>query len=321
MAASQQNKAQIALELTEENLRALLQSIGDRQHALSTSRSSSRSRPENTSDILSLEASDATEILPGIRRIPSISSTIDSTPQGSVVNLSARRAAVRLTSDRKPVQGTRHRRRLENAQMLYNPHAVPPSPADFLPTPTYAIRRIDKSFSEYLVTMSSKVFEDFMFLQDTDRQKVVDKRPHIPKTLKDRVKKGHLTQPYLKGIEEDIRKFVLSAPAAEISHLPNEIRRATYYAAISRTPQRLSSPAFQAAETKANQFLLEKEIEIDPDSEKAESFSRWIVYQIAEYYQVSCYTKIAGERRIPCVVLNVDGKPFEEVPRPIWTYV
>ncbi|KAK9430991.1 hypothetical protein V1505DRAFT_369687 [Lipomyces doorenjongii] len=283
--------------LTEENLQALLRSIED--SSISISRSTSRTRRDNASDIHSLDISDATDVLPGVKRVPVPPSTIDSTPQGSVVNFSARQAAARLSTGRRPVQGTRHRRRLENARMLHNANAVPPQPEDYLPTPTYAVRRIDKNLADYLSTLQSKIPEDVMslFLDDSNRRSG-DRGPHIPKTLKERVKKGHLTQPYLKGLEENIREFVLSASAGErVAVVTN-------------------------AERKRQQFLLEKEITIEPDTEGAEAFSRWIVYQIAEYYRISCYTKIVDNRRIPCVVLNVDeSKPFNEVPRPIWTYV
>ncbi|KAK9494135.1 hypothetical protein V1508DRAFT_413791 [Lipomyces doorenjongii] len=284
--------------LTEENLQALLRSIED--SSISISRSTSRTRGDNASDIYSLDISDATDVLPGVKRVPVPPSTIDSTPQGSVVNFSARQAAATLSSTgRRPVQGTRHRRRLENARMLHNANAVPPQPEDYLPTPTYAVRRIDKNLADYLSTLQSKIPEDVMslFLADSNRRSG-DRGPHIPKTLKERVKKGHLTQPYLKGLEENIREFVLSASAGErVAVVTN-------------------------AERNRQQFLLEKEITIEPDTDRAEAFSRWIVYQIAEYYRISCYTKIVDNRRIPCVVLNVDeGKPFNEVPRPIWTFV
>ncbi|KAK9361380.1 hypothetical protein V1504DRAFT_452122 [Lipomyces starkeyi] len=293
--------------LTEENLQALLRSIED--SSISISRSPSRTRRDNLSDIYSLDISDATatDVLPGVRRVPVPPSTIDSTPQGSVVNFSARQAAARLsTSGRRPVQGTRHRRRLENARMLYNPHAVPPQPEDYLPTPTYAVRRIDKNLADYLSTLRSKIPEDVMSLfLDDDKRRNGDRRPHIPKTLKERVKKGHLTQPYLKGLEENIREFVLSATAGDRVAVVTNAERST-------KGQNQLTP----------QFLLEKEIRIEPDTDRAEAFSRWIVYQIAEYYRISYYTKIVDNKRIPCVILNVDGnKSFNEVPRPIWTYV
>ncbi|KAK9375557.1 uncharacterized protein V1513DRAFT_442360 [Lipomyces chichibuensis] len=291
--------------LTEENLQALLRSIED--SSISISHSTSRARRDNVSDIYSLDISDATDVLPGVRRVPVPPSTIDSTPQGSVVNFSARQAAARLsTTGRRPVQGTRHRRRLENARMLYNPHAVPPKPEDYLPTPTYAVRRIDKNLADYLSTLHTKIPEDVMslFLEDHNRRSG-DRGPHIPKTLKERVKKGHLTQPYLKGLEENIREFVLSAPAGDRVGVVTNAER-------NRKGQNQLT----------QQFLLEKEITIEPDTDRAEAFSRWIVYQIAEYYRISCYTKIVDNKRIPCVILNVDeSKPCNEVPRPIWTYV
>ncbi|KAK9330567.1 hypothetical protein V1520DRAFT_340114 [Lipomyces starkeyi] len=291
--------------LTEENLQALLRSIED--SSISISRSTSRTRRDNASDIYSLDISDATDVLPGVRRAPVPPSTIDSTPQGSVVNFSARQAAARLsTTGRRPVQGTRHRRRLENARMLYNPHAVPPQPEDYLPTPTYAVRRIDKNLADYLSTLRSKIPEDVMSLfLDDDKRRNGDRGPHIPKTLKERVKKGHLTQPYLKGLEENIREFVLSATAGD-------------RVAVVTNAERTRKGRNQLTQ----QFLLEKEITIEPDTDGAEAFSRWIVYQIAEYYRISCYTKIVDNKRIPCVILNVDeNKSFNEVPRPIWTYV
>ncbi|KAK9485845.1 hypothetical protein V1527DRAFT_465699 [Lipomyces starkeyi] len=291
--------------LTEENLQALLRSIED--SSISISRSTSRTRRDNASDIYSLDISDATDVLPGVRRVPVPPSTIDSTPQGSVVNFSARQVAARLSSTgRRPVQGTRHRRRLENARMLYNPHAVPPQPEDYLPTPTYAVRRIDKNLADYLSTLRSKIPEDVMSLfLDDDKRRNGDRRPHIPKTLKERVKKGHLTQPYLKGLEENIREFVLSATAGDRVAVVTNAER-------SIKGQNQLTP----------QFLLEKEIRIEPDTDRAEAFSRWIVYQIAEYYRISCYTKIVDNKRIPCVILNVDeNKSFNEVPQAIWTYV
>ncbi|KAK9323994.1 hypothetical protein V1517DRAFT_318978 [Lipomyces orientalis] len=300
--------------LTEENLQALLRSIDDSRASMS--RSSSRTRDDNVSDIYSLDISAATDVLPGVRRVPEPPSTVDSTPQGSVVNFSARQAAARLsTTGRRPVQGNRHRRRLENARMLYNPHAVPPQPQDYLPTPTYAVRRIDRNLVDYLSTLRTKIPEDFMSLCNRDddennRQRNGRGGPHIPKTLKERVKKGHLTRPFLQALEEDIREFVLTVPARDGQQLP---------------PAPASERNIDGRKTGAarqRQFLLEKEIPIVPDTDRAESFSRWIVYQIAEYYRISCYTKIVNDRRVPCVILNVDeNEPFSEVPRPIWTYV
>ncbi|KAK9243502.1 hypothetical protein V1506DRAFT_544206 [Lipomyces tetrasporus] len=303
--------------LTEENLQALLRSIEDSRASMS--RSSSRTRNDNASDIYSLGISAPTDdVLPGVRRVPGPPSTVDSTPQGSVVNFSARQAAARLsTTGRRPVQGNRHRRRLENARMLYNPHAVPPQPQDYLPTPTYAVRRIDRNLVDYLSTLGTKVHEDFLSLcnreddkDDNNRRRNGRGGPHIPKTLKERVKRGHLTRPFLKALEEDIREFVLTADGQQLPPPPPPP------ASAERNIRGSKSGAAR------QQFLLEKEIPIVPDTDRAESFSRWIVYKIAEYYRMSCYTKIVNNRRVPCVILNVDGNElFGEVPRPIWTYV
>ncbi|KAK9365396.1 hypothetical protein V1509DRAFT_383507 [Lipomyces kononenkoae] len=298
--------------LTEENLQALLRSIEDT--SISVSRSSSRTRRDNASEIYTVDMSDGSEVLPGVRWAPTPPSTVVSTPQGSVVNLSARQAAARLgSSGRRPVQGSRHRRRLENARMLYNPHAVPPQPQDFLPTPTYAVRRIDKNLADYLSTLRTKFPEDVMalYLEGENRRHGV-REPHISKTLKERVKKGHLTQPYLKGLEENIREFVLSVLERGNAQLLLE------NAGLVTNPDQGSSSRTGSTD----QFLLEKEITIEPDTERAEAFSRWIVYQIAEYYSMSCYTKIVDNRHIPCVILSVDeNRTLNEIPRPIWTYV
>ncbi|KAK7208624.1 hypothetical protein BZA70DRAFT_287922 [Myxozyma melibiosi] len=281
----------------------------------------------------------------GVRQVARVASTVVSTPQGSVVNFRTRQAAARIRTDgRRPVQGTRHRRRLENARMLYNPHAVPPTPQDYLPQPMYAIRRIDRDLASYLASrtpITESFLTELSAAEELRLQKIADKaalEPRIPKTLKERVKKGHLTQPFLKGLEEDIREFVFSVHSpegekdAEYSVDERELfakaaiaRRdgLSYDESSSTKPVKSENrdPKKKHKEPK-EQYLLEKEIEIEPDSEKAESFSRWIVYQIADYYRLSCYTKIVDDRRIPCVVLNVEqSSMFLEMPRAIWTFV
>lgn len=235
--------------------------------------------------------------------------------------------------------------------MLHNPHAVPPSPQDYLPQPTYAVRRIDRDLSSYLAsrTAITESFISEIAAKEAHRaQEIADRaaaEPRIPKTLKERVKKGHLTQPFLKGLEEDIREFVVSATVPVVKEATSPVdREILAKAAMARrdglkevfTETKKPSRTIPSTE----QYLLEKEIEIIPDSEKAEAFSRWIVYQIAEYYRLSCYSewllqvicsvfiltdsaaKIIDERRIPCVVLSVEGNTlFSEIPRAIWTYV
>ncbi|KAK9236960.1 hypothetical protein V1525DRAFT_405502 [Lipomyces kononenkoae] len=306
--------------LTEENLQALLRSIEDT--SISVSRSSSRTRRDNASEVYSVDITDGSEVLPGVRWAPAPPSTVGSTPQGSVMNFSARQAAARLsTTGRRPVQGSRQRRRLENARMLYNPHAVPPQPQDFLPSPTYAVRRIDKNLADYLSTLRTKFPEDVMALYlDGENRRNGVREPHIPKDLKERVKKGHLTQPYLKGLEENIREFVLSV--LERGHAKLQEKAGVVTNADHKSSSSYDRTASDPSMGSTSQFLLEKEITIEPDTERAEAFSRWIVYQIAEYYSMSCYTKIVDNRRIPCVILNVDeNRHLSEIPRPIWTYV
>lgn len=54
----------------------------------------------------------------GVRQILRTTSTVVSSPQGSVINFAARRAAARIpNAGQRPVQGTRHRRRLENGKL------------------------------------------------------------------------------------------------------------------------------------------------------------------------------------------------------------
>ncbi|KAK9461929.1 uncharacterized protein V1516DRAFT_673335 [Lipomyces oligophaga] len=299
-------------------------------------------RETDDSDTVSVSVSDVTSDSDSdgrgrgrqISRVPRTASTVASTPQGSVANFAARQAAALLGSaGRRPVQGLRHRRRLENARMLNNPHAVPPSAQDLLPTPTYSIRRIDdvdlQSYLSHTAITDSFLASIDQTLESRRQQRKQNiDRPHISRTLKDRVKRGHLTQPYLKSIEQDVREFIISisesSPSARQleSHVDHD---AILSAALARqglssrspSPSNLTRPTPPSA-----QYLLEKIIEIAPDSDKAERFSRWIVYQIAEYYKVSCYTKIIDNRQLPCVVLNVDGShDFSEIPTPIWTVV
>ncbi|KAK9478029.1 hypothetical protein V1514DRAFT_332047 [Lipomyces japonicus] len=303
--------------LTEENLRVLLHTIEDHHHhrRLPAGRHDQHRQQRladdsstGGSDVLSLidlSDADSSDIFSGISRrhfsaavrevgAAATTATEASTPEGSVVNFTARQRGARLRDDQRPVQGNRHRRRLENARMLYNPHAVPPQPADFLPSPTYAVRRTDKNLADFVVLQQAKVPEDFSLYDNNFSDK--DDRPHVvPRTLKDRVKKGHLTQPFLKSLEDVIREFVLT----------------TITTAATDT------------NTGSQQFFYEKEVDFEADTERSDSFMRWIVYQIAEYYRVSCYTKVVSNgRRVPCVVLNpAVPATFTEPPRPIWSYV
>ncbi|KAK9451436.1 uncharacterized protein V1518DRAFT_408553 [Limtongia smithiae] len=354
------------LPLTEENLQALLLALSNttmsdshrtasvavhgetsrRRHPQHPQRQRHQQRDVDSDvgfdDLVSVTSDTNTAMSSSTILSREAPSTVYSTPQGSVVNFSARRAAAHLSiMERRPVQGTRQRRRLENSRMLYNPHAVPPTPQDYLPAPTYAVRRIDRNLTEYLASRT-RVSEDFLdsfyTKQLMRKQGMRDSQRIIPRTLKERVKKGHLTQPFLKKLEEDVREFVRSAPGGDTAiptaatkDLDVPDRDVLAAAALKRAGVQLMSvsvnntPRLSATEAAGNckqKFLLEKNIDIAEDTIKAEAFSRWIVYQIAEYYRIECYTKIVDERKVPCVIMSIDEtKPSGGLPRPIWTII
>ncbi|KAK9457331.1 hypothetical protein V1511DRAFT_476195 [Dipodascopsis uninucleata] len=286
--------------LTEENLQALLSAIGQ----IPVQSPSSR-LPHNDNDYDTYSESVSTSdirrgrlALNGIRtRDVSEARTIDSTPQGSVVNMAARRMAAHiggLTGRSRPVQGTRHKRRLENERMLNNPHAVIPEPPDFLPGPTY-MRRRDADFKVFMATLQAKVpeFRAFEGIDEQDHQRSSTEsiRPSLPRSLKDRVKRGHLTQPFVQSLEKDIREFVAYAHE--------------------------HGPTGDAAAS----MIAERDIPVPEDTEKAESFMRWVIYQIASYYQVSCYTKLLDSKKVPCIVIDLERVVPENPPAPIWAMI
>ncbi|KAK9471683.1 uncharacterized protein V1510DRAFT_367272 [Dipodascopsis tothii] len=234
---------------------------------------------------------------PGLARSVS---TRNTSPAGSLANRTARLAAAHMDTGRRPAQGGRVRRRLENARMLSNPHAVPPAPSDYR-GPGYAVRT-DWAFAEYLHAFRQAQGQ----IAPAAVEPPASADPRLSRALKERLKRGHLTEPFLRGLEEKIRDFVVGA---------------------SVLGQRLAGggtdPSLGRLQ-KAHRTLvvIEKELEIEADDARAEAFVRWVAHELAAYYRVLCYAKPVGDRDVLCVGVDAaEGDRAADMPRPVWTYV
>lgn len=196
-----------------------------------------------------------------------------------------RDSLVRRESFLRGKEGSRRRQRWENDHFLHNPHAVPPTKADWEVRPVYPRRNVPYQYA--------LLWEHPNFLRRKEADRI-DTGDKLPKDLKIRLKKARGAISLLETLEKEVRDFILSDQNENAKNLDNvevnseepeliDVDSEEEIVFISkRKKNRLPQPP-------SEKVMLES---LADDS--SASFGRWLIHCIAGYYGLRSWSITRG---------------------------
>ncbi|KAI5777804.1 R3H-associated N-terminal domain-containing protein [Geopyxis carbonaria] len=210
-------------------------------------------------------------------------------------------------------EGTRRRQRWENDHLIHNPHAVPPSKADWEPRPLHPKRTVPYQYA------SLWDHPDLQRRRNMASQKL-DVSDKVPKDLKVRLKKAHGALGLLEALEREVRSFVMGAEATGTINNEDEDKdfndvdsvdfgsedSEEEIVFISKKLKKIELPVVE-------KVLLESRVE-DPSA----SFGRWLVHSIASYYGLRSWSITSGNPAMRYAYVAKKPGPSMDIPKPLY---
>ncbi|KAL6244251.1 hypothetical protein RBB50_008493 [Rhinocladiella similis] len=256
-------------------------------------------------------------------------------------------------------EGSRQRRRWENARLLSNPWAEPPLPSDFEVHPTYPRRTVpyylaplwDAAEFQRAVEAKLKGRKNSTRSRgkgNTGISPMEEAATSIPKEVRARLKRAKAAKGLLQDLEESVRAFVQrwnerearmrqeglhDVPLASDSEEDEEIVFVGRNGAMHDSPGRKQR---QKEEGWDETISSEKMVFEGLDNDKGAAFARWLVHCVGSYYGLKTWSvtrDVEGEEKRREAYVGVDqrargfmgrGVVFGrdvELPRPLWGMV
>lgn len=265
---------------------------------------------------------------------------LDVNPEPQPSTAKARRAAAASTERRDSLkrreallrgkEGSRRRQRWENDRLLSNPHAVPPSAADWEPRPLHSQKHVPYEFASLWDTPA---FQKRHQRNVKSKQEVVDK---VPRELKARLKRSHAAVDLLHVLEEEVRKFILGEQKETSREMEHERPESPVHVNIEdvedesdeeivfiskkmryqQRKQDMSSSVSSIADVRVTEKVLFESLLSDPSA----SFGRWLVHAIASYYDLKSWSVTTGNQRLAYIGFkeSATSKLPQGVPKPLY---
>ncbi|KAK4942282.1 hypothetical protein LTR10_017888 [Elasticomyces elasticus] len=259
----------------------------------------------------------------------------------------------------KGKEGSRQRRRWENARLLSNPWAEPPLPEDFEVRPTYPQRRVPYYLAplwdaaEFQRAVEAKMkgranSTRSRGKRNTGMSPMEEAAISIPKEVRARLKFAGGAKGMLQDLEEIVRTFVQrwnereaklrdeglhDVPLTSDSEEDEEIVFIGRNGAMHDSPGRRQR---QKDEDMNDTISTEMMIFEGLDDDKGAAFGRWLVHRVGSYYGLRTWSvdrDVDGEGRRRGAYVGVDhrargfmGRGVElgreiQLPRPLWGMV
>ncbi|KAF2746359.1 hypothetical protein M011DRAFT_495153 [Sporormia fimetaria CBS 119925] len=227
-------------------------------------------------------------------------------------------------------EGSRRRQRWENDRLLTNPHAEPPSPADWEIRPTHRVQHVPY----YLAPL----WDAGLKRQAVDRKaasahaksgaRTVAKNPVdagvVPKELRDKMKKARGAKGLLYDLEVEVREFVRRVDEQCVGAWDEED--------TAGEEEEDEEIVFVGRDGRMRDMDVEKEMMVFETEEGDQSgrFARWLVHHIGTYYGLRTWSVTRGVPAMREAYIGVRererGKGRERrctlpLPLPLWGLV
>lgn len=178
-------------------------------------------------------------------------------------------------------EGSRRRRRMENAKLLGCPQRVEPSGEDWSIAPTHKRRVLswDKALQIDPTALRSR------FTTNKSTSTGSDDRPRLSRSLRHELKRQHVSPAFVQSIESEVRDMLFPADAEpEYDTVDDSFASdSSEDVASRRSPSRTVRIAIEAPTDKATAYL------------------RYFVHLICQYYALRSESSNVGIGRFACV--------------------
>ncbi|KAK4189486.1 hypothetical protein QBC35DRAFT_493320 [Podospora australis] len=215
----------------------------------------------------------------------------------------SRRDSPKKRQDRKPKEGSRHRRRWENDHLLHVPNVQPPSAADFLIKPTYPVL---PTVPYQLASVWDRGLRDTVENRRhrASSHTAVPELGHVPRDLRATAKRTPAVKSWLKVLEEPVRQFVVDRGLAITAEQENdsdetdpEDEEIVFVGRAGRQtrdgkPFKNASVVVRKKEDTAE--LKGMVLDTVDDEEAGGAFRRWLTHSISDYYGLDSKSVVVG---------------------------
>ena len=220
-------------------------------------------------------------------------------------------------------------------RLVGNPYAEPPLPTDWEIRPTYPVHAVPYYLAplwDARYAKESAARQEKVQIKVQKKREAVDGTGHIPRELKEKLKRAKGAKGLLQDLESEVRSFVASWEAREqdgrpASATPLEDSDDEEIVFVGRQGGMHDRPSSSGSD----EFLEPEKLIFDAlEGDQGASFGRWMVHAIGQYYGLDTWSVTVGDpaRReayvgIKEVKLKTGGQPLQRqaLPRPLWAMV
>jgi hypothetical protein len=219
-------------------------------------------------------------------------------------------------------------------RLIGNPHAEPPLPADWEVRPTYPVHTVpyflaplwDARYAKESAARKDKASANLQKKRET-----VQGTGHVPKDLKEKLKRARGAKGLLQDLESEVRNFVASWEAREhevkAGDIPATDSEDEEIVFVGHQGQMHDRPSSSSS---SDEFLEPEKLIFEAlEGDQGASFGRWLVHSIGQYYGLETWSVTTGRpaRREAYVGIKEvklkTGKAITKasLPRPLWAMV
>ncbi|BFZ53783.1 hypothetical protein PYCC9005_000814 [Savitreella phatthalungensis] len=209
------------------------------------------------------------------------------------------------SSDFNSREGSRRRRRSENAQLLGCPARVDPSPEDWDIRATHQHKRQVISWERALeidpTALRSKFTHDRKSV-GTSADGSAPQTPRLSRALRHELKRQHASPAFVQSIEQDVRDVLCPQDAEAEYDVVDPISHGADDSGIELAADD-SAPTHETRLDR-QQASHTVRIAIQAPNERATAYLRYFVHLICQYYGLESASKDFGSSRYACVQLR-----------------
>ncbi|KAF2734543.1 hypothetical protein EJ04DRAFT_493222 [Polyplosphaeria fusca] len=237
----------------------------------------------------------------------------------------------------KGKEGSRRRQRYENAHLLTNPHATPPTPSDWAPHPTHRVTHVpyylaplwDAGLAKRSAERRAAAGKSGGAGRGKGEGKKGEEAGIVPRELREKLKKRRGAVGLLMDLEESVREWVGAGMEGddglpgddEIDSSDEEI----VFVGREGRMRDIDDDDRDSRRGEGKQELLLFETE---EGDRGGAFGRWLVHHIGVYYGLRTWSVTTGgepKRREAYVGFGEKGRGggkrrgvCSPMPRPLW---
>lgn len=223
-------------------------------------------------------------------------------------------------------EGSRARRRWENARLIGVPNVQPPLPSDFEVHPTYTVRDMPYQLAQYWEKGLKQRVEDEKAAAAKRRQKAQLARGQksgvevgqVPRQLRDTAKKTPAVKTWVRDLEEPVRKF-LEEERRKKDDSGDDMADSEDEEIVFVGRNVGKGESTKRAHRDVKDRTVDSGVLFDELGDDANgAFKRFLIHSLGEYYGLSSLSTTIGQPPKRTVYVGVKEKVPIQLPRPMW---